>query len=284
VEDFKLAEVPTKLYGQFYMGDSYVLRYTYKDAQGKENYIIYFWQGNDSSQDEKGSSALLAKELDDQLGGAAVQVRVVQNKEPDHFLALFKGKFIIHKGGRASGFKNSTEKDSYDTDGTRLFHVRGTNQLNTRAVQVEEKAYMLNSNDCFVLETPKTTWVWYGKAANGDERAVAKNIAEVISPPHKVETTFEGKEPAAFWDALGGKTEYSSPPPDRVADFEPRLFQCSNASGRVRPARGAFASRTDGRGVCAHTRSAGLFLRCYCCATPPRSSPSRRSLTLRRRT
>ena len=57
------------------------------------------------------------------------------------------------------------DTDSYDVDGTRLFHVRGTNEFNTRAVQVEEVASSLNSNDCFVLETPKCTYVWYGKVS-----------------------------------------------------------------------------------------------------------------------
>jgi hypothetical protein len=32
--------------------------------------------------------ALFAKDLDDKLGGDPVQVRVVQNKEPDHFLVV----------------------------------------------------------------------------------------------------------------------------------------------------------------------------------------------------
>ena len=90
-------------------------------------------------------------------------MRVVQNKEPDHFLLVFKGKMVVHSGGRASGFKNRVDQDSYDVDGTRLFHVRGTNEFNTRAVQVEEKASFLNSNDCFVLETPDYTYIWYGK-------------------------------------------------------------------------------------------------------------------------
>eukprot|EP00733_Pompholyxophrys_punicea_P002028 Pompholyxophrys_punicea_v1_NODE_1312_length_797_cov_15.516173.p1 type:complete len:124 gc:universal NODE_1312_length_797_cov_15.516173:196-567(+) len=102
-------------------------------------------------------------QLDDAMGGAPVQVRVVQNKEPDHFLCLFKGKFIIHRGGKASGFKNLNAKDEFDTSGTRLFHVKGTTELNTKATQVPLKAASLNSNDCFVLESPKTTWVWYGE-------------------------------------------------------------------------------------------------------------------------
>lgn len=44
---------------------------------GKDQSIIYFWQGNASSADEKGASALLTVELDNELKGAATQVRYV---------------------------------------------------------------------------------------------------------------------------------------------------------------------------------------------------------------
>jgi hypothetical protein len=67
-------EVPKEQYGQFYGGDSYIVLYAYKDPRGKEAWLIYFWQGKASSNDEKGASALLAKELDDSMGGAPVQV------------------------------------------------------------------------------------------------------------------------------------------------------------------------------------------------------------------
>jgi len=207
-----------------------VMLYTYKDSRGKENYIIYFWQGLDSSQDEKGASALLATALDDQYGGAPVQVRVVQNKEPEHFLGLFKGKFIIHRGGMASGFKNSNEKTTVAAD-NRLYHVKGTSQLNTKAVEVDCKASSLNSNDCFVLVTPKNAVTWFGKFATGDERTVAKSVADTLMTPSKVEAVFEGKEKDDFWGPLGGKAEYASKQAEAIPEFEPRLFQCSNASG-----------------------------------------------------
>lgn len=230
VENFDKAPVDKATYGQFYQGDSYVMLYTYNDKAGKENYIIYYWQGNDSSQDEKGASALLATALDDQYGGAPVQVRVVQNKEPDHFLTLFKGKFIIRRGGKASSFKNSEEKDDLGGD-VALYHVKGTSELNTKAVQVDAVASSLNSNDCFVLVTPKTTFTWLGKYATGDERAVAKTVAETLTTPSKVEAVFEGSEKNDFWSVLGGKGEYSNKQAEAVPEFEPRLFQCSNASG-----------------------------------------------------
>ena len=43
-------------------------------------------------------------ELDNRLGGAAVQVRVVQGKEPAHFLAMFQGQMVVFHGGLASSF------------------------------------------------------------------------------------------------------------------------------------------------------------------------------------
>lgn len=229
IEDFDKVPVDKDTYGQFYGGDSYIVFYTYL-VNGKENYIIYYWQGLKSSQDEKGASAILATKLDDEYGGAPVQVRVVMNKEPQHFIQLFKGKMIVHEGGRGSSFKNSTEKDSYDTDGTRLFHVKGTNEWNTRAVQVEETAASLNSNDSFVLETPKGTFVWFGKGCSGDERETAKKVASVVSKKG-AENVMEGSEPADFWSALGGKGAYASDVRVEEEGKEPRLFQCSNASG-----------------------------------------------------
>ncbi len=90
-----------------------VMLYTEKRERGDDLYYIYFWQGRHSStvcqtytfasacllmlfiKDEKGASALLAKELDDSLNGKGTQIRVVQNKEPDHFLGLFNGTLII---------------------------------------------------------------------------------------------------------------------------------------------------------------------------------------------
>ena len=47
-------------------------------------------------QDERGAAALHTVALDDKYGGAPVQVRVVQYKEPEHFLQIFRGKMVIH--------------------------------------------------------------------------------------------------------------------------------------------------------------------------------------------
>jgi hypothetical protein len=233
IEDFEMQPVSKATYGHFYEGDSYVILYTYL-VNGKENYIIYFWLGQESSQDERGAAALHAVALDDKYGGAPVQVRVVEHKEPEHFYTIFKGKMVVHSGGKASGFKNRDDKDSYDTDGTRLFQVKGTTSVNTRAVQRPEVAASLNSNDCFVLETPSATYIWYGKGCSGDERDMANQVAGAVSPSSEPVKIQEGSEPEAFWEALGGKGEYASGKmfEEVLPSHPPRLFQCSNAKGR----------------------------------------------------
>lgn len=241
VENFAREPVDPARYGQFYAGDSYVLQYTY---DGGKQHVIYFWQGRDSTADEKGASALLAKELDDSLGGQAAQVRVVMGKEPGHFHRLFKGRMVVHSGGKAGSFKNRAEEDTYDDDGVALFHVRGTSDLDTRAVQVADDAACLNSGDCFVLRLHGTVTgaagrviAWEGRGASDDEKRCAKTIAETLAPdvgvtPADVEVVAEGDEPAEFWSAVGGKKAYAEFAEGEAPPQDPRLFQiCDAAAG-----------------------------------------------------
>lgn len=230
--------VPPDMYGQFFGGDSYIVLYTYTKDR-KEEYIIYFWQGQESSQDEKAASALLTKELDDSMGGAPVQCRVTQGKEPAHFRTIFKGRMIVHAGGKASGFRNRADTDSKDTDGTALFHVKGSSELNTFAMQVDEVASQLNSGDCFVLVTPQLVYVWKGHGANDLEESVATRIAAVLQQGYlgkggrSMQNVEETKEPEAFWQALGGKADYACTPVGDPVAQDPRLFRCTNCGGRM---------------------------------------------------
>jgi hypothetical protein len=77
VEKREKVEVKSSQIGHFYSGDSYVILYEYKEKAGKDAAFIYFWQGHNSSQDEKADSAIMAMQLDDEMGGYPVQVRYV---------------------------------------------------------------------------------------------------------------------------------------------------------------------------------------------------------------
>ncbi|TYZ59913.1 hypothetical protein PybrP1_006896 [[Pythium] brassicae (nom. inval.)] len=231
IENMEKVELPKALYGQFYGGDSYVVLHSVTPPSGKATHVIYFWQGRQSSTDEKAAAALWAKKLDDDMGGAPVQVRVLQGKEPAHFRALFRGAMVVHTGGKASGFANSAETDSYDTDGVALYHVKGTSPANTVASQVEEVAASLNSGDCFLLVTPQTVFAWEGAGSSDAERATTASIAALLQKRRAVEVVAEGSESDAFWDFLGGKGPYAKTKGEVEVPHPPRLFHCSNAYG-----------------------------------------------------
>ena len=57
-------------------------------------------------------------ELDERLGGQPVQVRVVEGREPAHFMAIFGGKMKIFQGGKGS---------SFDKDGNERY--KGTHKI-----------------------------------------------------------------------------------------------------------------------------------------------------------
>uniref|UniRef100_A0A0P4WDJ1 HP domain-containing protein n=1 Tax=Scylla olivacea TaxID=85551 RepID=A0A0P4WDJ1_SCYOL len=228
VKNFNLVPVPEKQFGEFFAGDCYIVLYAYIEGS-KEHYILYYWIGSHASQDEAGTAAAKAVELDDRLEGRAVQVRVVQGKEPPHFMAVFGGKMVIFEGGYASSFDGAGTRDQ-GRKSSYMLQVRGTTNHNTKAVEVDMRAGCLNSNDCFVVATPQLTYVWCGKGSTGDEREMAKSLAA-----SKGETLMvsEGYEKEDFWQVLGGKETYASSSRLKEEQFshQPRLFQCSNASG-----------------------------------------------------
>jgi len=236
VEEFELTPVPEVAHGVFFGGDSYVIQYDY-ELNGREEHIIYFWQGTKSTTDEKGASALHAMDLDDNLGGRAVQIRVVMNKEPAHFLKMFGGKMVVFMGGHVTGFRDLHDHDDYDPDEVRMWHIHGDDENSTRALQVPARAASLNSNDVFIVESPKKIFVWLGKNASDSEKEMCKYmrkflVAERFRDAEAV-VLEEGSETRWFWDAIGGEEPYYTGPKKKKAlRIPPRLFHCSNSSGK----------------------------------------------------
>jgi hypothetical protein len=93
-------------------------------------------KGATAGQDEKGTAAVMAVSLDNKLGGRAVQIRLIQGKEPEHFLAMFGGQLIIYSGGRASSFESQEGEKDDVLGNTYILQVRGNAAHNTKAIQV----------------------------------------------------------------------------------------------------------------------------------------------------
>uniref|UniRef100_A0A1A8GZP3 Gelsolin-like domain-containing protein n=1 Tax=Nothobranchius korthausae TaxID=1143690 RepID=A0A1A8GZP3_9TELE len=225
VEGGDKAPVDPSSYGQFYGGDCYLVLYTYNDG-GRQKHIIYTWQGKKCSQDELTASAFLTVQLDDSMGGLPTQVRVTQGQEPPHLVSLFKDKpMVIYLGG------TSRKGGESKAGSTRLFHIRQSSTKATRAVEVEATASSLNTNDVFVLKSSNSLFVWKGKGANPDELHAAKYVATLLGGT--ATDVDETKEPAGFWSALGGKKDYQTSQTLQKMVKPPRLFGCSNKTGRL---------------------------------------------------
>jgi gelsolin len=71
----------------------------------------------------------------------------------------------------------------------------------------------LNSGDAFLLVAPgaKQIYLWAGLGANEPELALGKKLMEKFGGAADVKMEVkEGEEPEEFWNAIGGKGEYSS--------------------------------------------------------------------------
>uniref|UniRef100_A0A8C4EUJ1 Gelsolin n=1 Tax=Dicentrarchus labrax TaxID=13489 RepID=A0A8C4EUJ1_DICLA len=217
IEASDKVSVDPSTHGQFYGGDSYIILYNYHHG-GRQGHIIYMWQGMDSSQDEIGACAILGAQLDDELGGGPVQVRVMQGKEPAHLMSLFGGQpMVVYKGGTSRDGGQSAPAE------TRLFQVRSNSAGHTRAL--EAVSSHLNSNDAFLLVTPGGSFMWVGVGASDTEKQGVQHY-NVLSFCILAKVN-------QFWEALGGKAEYrtSTRLKDKMDAHPPRLFACSNKTG-----------------------------------------------------
>ncbi|KAF3689723.1 Advillin p92 [Channa argus] len=230
IENLELVPVDPQWYSYFYGGDCYLILYSYL-VNNKKCYLLYIWQGRHATQDELAASAFQAVDLDQKYNGEPVQVRVTMGKEPRHFMTIFKGRMVIFEGGTSRKGSSNPEPP------LRLFQVHGSDPFNTKAIEVPAMAASLNSNDVFLLKSQSAVYLWCGKGSSGDERAMAKEISSVIcqnSNNVSEEMVAEGQEPIAFWELLGGRAPYASDKrlQQTVLDHQPRLFECSNKTGR----------------------------------------------------
>ena len=88
IEKFELNE--WKDTGAFHTGDAYLVYHAHRPNNRALIRDIYFWLGSECTQDESGTAALKAVNLDDYFGGAPIQHREVQYHESEAFNKLFE--------------------------------------------------------------------------------------------------------------------------------------------------------------------------------------------------
>ena len=110
-------------------GHSYIIQYRYQ-VKGSDKFIVYFWQGRDSSITEKGAAAVETINVTDALGGDAPQLRVEQGKETRHFLQLFhRTGMVVHLGKQAGSPADAP---------MRLYQLRQAEHGGVRCVETDQ--------------------------------------------------------------------------------------------------------------------------------------------------
>ncbi|XP_040848485.1 supervillin isoform X2 [Ochotona curzoniae] len=251
--EFDYSRLPKQSIGQFHEGDAYVVKWKYMVSTtvssrqrgepsarvaGREKCVYFFWQGRHSTVSEKGTSALMTVELDEERGA---QVQVLQGKEPPCFLQCFQGGMVVHSGRREE------EEESTQSE-WRLYCVRGEVPVEGSLLEVACHGSSLRSRTSMVvLNVNKALiYLWHGCKAQAHTKEVGRTAANKIKEQCPLEAGLhssskvtihecdEGSEPLGFWDALGRKDRkaYDCMLQDPGSfNFAPRLFILSSSSG-----------------------------------------------------
>ncbi|XP_068091798.1 supervillin isoform X3 [Hyperolius riggenbachi] len=262
--EFDYSRLPNQSIGQFHEGDAYVVKWKYLVSTtvghrqktehvrvaGKEKCAYFFWQGRHSPVSEKGTSALMTIELDEERGA---QVQVLQGKEPPCFLQCFQGGMIVHAGRREE------EEENAQSD-WRLYCIRGEVPVEGNLIEVACHCSSLRSRTSMILLNVNKAiiYLWHGCKAQSHTKEVGRTAANKIKEECPLEAGLhssskvtiyecdEGSEPLGFWEALGRR--------DRKAydcmlqdpgkfNFTPRLFNLSSSSGEFTAAEYMYPSR-----------------------------------------
>jgi len=205
IEKFKVKPVPEGGNGAFFDGDSYIILNTFKDPKNPNliKYDIYFWLGNETTQDEAGTAAYKTVELDDYLKGVAVQHRETQGTESSLFLSIYQAPIRILHGGIESGF-HRVKPEEYKP---RLLQLKGRKRI--RVTQVPLVRDSLNKGDVFILDAGVRLWQLNGSESGLMEKNKAMQVAHGISDDRKGKAKVtvldsENETDPEFWAFFGG--------------------------------------------------------------------------------
>ncbi|XP_066940406.1 supervillin isoform X3 [Macrobrachium rosenbergii] len=247
VSEYGKVLVEADVNNHLFAGDTYVVRWYYlvtatgrtlkgepskHNVTGRSRVAYFFWQGRGSSVSDKGASALMTVELDEERGP---HIRVSMGTEPPAFLNLFKGGLVIHMGHH----EDTSEKNS-----CRLYVVRGEVENEGHLVEVDLDAMHLRSRGCLMLvnSISSTIHLWHGAKALRHTRKVGSTVAQRLSQAPesvmgwkagssvKIKEQFEGAESRDFWEDLGtsarnAKNKYFSLLEDEhTYDWTPRVW------------------------------------------------------------
>jgi len=237
-------------YGHFYSAESYIVRWIYqisvtvrelsgkvsnRSTVGRDRCVYFTWQGQDSSANEKGASALLTVELDKEKGA---QMRVSQGDECTAFVRLFR-QMWQHRGRKEQCLERRSQ--------WRLYQLQGNVNEETLLKEVDCQSSQLRSRSSMLLihGSQGDVIVWHGAKSAPHTRTVALEAAQELiklvpkdlfsSETASLIETEEGSEDEQCKKALGlkeSRDDYGSLlKSTKSFDYQIRVFNFSSTQG-----------------------------------------------------
>jgi len=195
IQNNELIECDFNSHGELYSSFTYVVKWHYKvnavgfralkgglsqhqGITGRDRYALFFWHGENSSQLEKGSGALLSLELSTSISNIAgnispteadnvpsnslfgnekrsmPHIQVYQHKEIAAFCSLFNGSMIIY-----------SNENNFNSNAWRMFEVRGELEEESHLIEIKQvRSENLRSRTSFLFlnSSVSTFYIWHG--------------------------------------------------------------------------------------------------------------------------
>lgn len=206
-------------HGVFENDKCYVVLYSTVNTKSPVH-LVYYWLGCNSTKDDQERIVQLAVEKSAKLSNKAVMVRVLDGKEPQHFMAVLNNWIMV--------YDNEVSSSPHET--TQMFCIRGVNLNSVRIQQVKPCWRSLNSSASFVIITTPSAYLWFGKDSGCMERESTKELLALICSQKMFayDIVAEGKEPLGFYEMFGEKTDYKVDFPSKPYERRiPKLIHCS---------------------------------------------------------
>lgn len=202
IENNELVEQDETTFGELYSNETYLIKWKYKlvpvgfrtlkgelsqhqSATGRDRQALFFWHGINSSQNEKGASALLTLGLGDKSVSSMPHVLVYEQKEIAAFCQLFSGSLII--------FKSKNLADDFNTK-WKMFLLRGAEiEEENHLIEIDTNLGNLRSKTSLILANKDKILVWHGCYSPECTRNAIISCARKLIKNHQLKFQFSDR-------------------------------------------------------------------------------------------
>ncbi|KAH9524641.1 hypothetical protein Btru_027422 [Bulinus truncatus] len=198
-----LISLTTERYVAFDRHNCYLIICQNTDGENT-NRVIYYWLGEKVSDNKRKKAQQVALECKSYLKQNCIIIRVLEGKEPKHFLKALNSCFIVYDADPLQDLTVSEVYLNLCNGKVMMFCVRESHNNAVTLSQVEPYSKNLNSSSSFLIISNTIKYLWYGKNSSALQREYAKIMMSRFYPQrsHDYSIVTEGRETNLFWSCV----------------------------------------------------------------------------------